>query len=80
MIIPKFFLSQNDDFLIIIIRIPYVKITNSEFYIDTFSFKFYLSPYLLNLTFKQPLEVCEDPAYLSYDHNTCKKQKVYLKF
>ena len=72
MIIPKFYLFQDDDFLIIVIRVPYVKITNSQFYIDTYSFKFYLSPYYLNLTFKNQLQECEEPASLLYDHNTCK--------
>lgn len=72
MIIPNFFLNQEDGFVVIVIRIPYVKITNSEFYIEKYSFKFFLSPYYLNLTFKQPLYECEEPASLSYDYNTCK--------
>jgi len=73
MIIPKFFLDQDGEFLIIIIRLPYVKISNSQFYIESDTFKFYLSPYYLNLTFKQPLQECEEPAFLSYDHNKCIK-------
>lgn len=75
MIIPKFFLNQDNDYLIIVIRIPYVKISNSQFHIEKFSFKFFLSPYYLNLTFKQPLQESEDPEFSSYDYNTCNYSK-----
>lgn len=71
MIIPKFALSQSDDYLIITIRLPYVKVTNSEFYIEKFSFKFYLKPYFLTLNFEQPLKEEELPSEVIYDHNTC---------
>ena len=35
MLIPLFKLDQTEDHVIIIIRVPYVKITNSEFFIGS---------------------------------------------
>lgn len=80
MITPDFHLSQDPDFLIIVIRVPYVKITNSQFYIESNAFKFFLSPYSLNLAFKQQLQECEDPAFLSYDYNTCIFMNIFGEF
>lgn len=51
MLIPEFKITQDDDFIILSIRLPYVKVTACEFYIDERMFKFYLKPYLLSLSF-----------------------------
>lgn len=70
MLIPKFSLSQDDQFVIVVMTIPYLKISKSEFYIEKFTFKFFLQPYSLTLTFKNQLKEAEDPAHASYNHNT----------
>ena len=75
MIIPQFSLTQDENFLIIVIRVPYVKISKAEFYIEKNGFKFYLKPYSLSLTFAQSLKEVEYPEHASYDHNTCKVDK-----
>ncbi|XP_068714980.1 protein SHQ1 homolog [Montipora foliosa] len=58
MIPPVFDLSQDDDFVLVIIRTPYVKISDVEFYIDGTEFKFYVKPYFLRLNL--PGELVED--------------------
>ena len=70
MITPIFRISQEDGCLIIVIRLPYVKISSTEVFVDAYSFKFYLKPYYLNVNFKQAL-VEEEPENATYDHNTC---------
>jgi protein SHQ1 len=78
MITPVFRLSQDDTHTIIVIRVPYVKISSSEVFVELSNFRFYLKPYYLNLTFKQELQQ-EEPESAIYDHNTyeitfkCKK-------
>jgi protein SHQ1 len=78
MITPVFRLSQEDAHVIIVIRVPYVKISSSEVFVELSNFRFYLKPYYLNLTFKQELQQ-EEPESAIYDHNTyeitfrCKK-------
>jgi len=59
MLIPDFKITQDDDFIIVSIRVPYVKVTACEFFIDEKHFKFYIKPYLLSLTFEQCLKVAE---------------------
>ena len=55
MITPRFRLSQDDEYLLITIRVPYVKISDMEVLIDGTRFQFYLKPYNLDLNFKQRL-------------------------
>lgn len=55
MIVPEFKLKQNEGFVLVYIRVPYIKVTACEFYIEGDTFKFYLKPYLLSLSFQQPL-------------------------
>ncbi|XP_067024259.1 protein SHQ1 homolog isoform X2 [Acropora muricata] len=58
MITPVFDLSQDDDFVKLLIRTPYVKFSDVEFYIDGSEFKFYVKPYFLRLNL--PGELIED--------------------
>lgn len=67
---PWFTLSQNESFVILVIRIPYVKISNAEFLVEGTRFSFYLKPYLLDLEFKQPL-TGEEPEKATYNYETC---------
>lgn len=68
MIVPEFKLKQNDRFVEVFIRVPYIKVSACEFYIEGRSFKFYLKPYLLSLSFEQNLKDVEEPAKAVYYH------------
>ncbi|XP_069793124.1 protein SHQ1 homolog isoform X2 [Narcine bancroftii] len=50
MITPAFELSQDANFLTIIIHVPYAKVNEVDLYIDGVDFKFYVKPYFLRLT------------------------------
>ncbi|KPP67954.1 hypothetical protein Z043_113401 [Scleropages formosus] len=58
MITPAFELSQEDDFLIFSIRVPYTRTSEFDLYIDGEDFKFYAKPYFLRLTL--PGRIIED--------------------
>ena len=55
--------------MILILRVPYVKISSAEIFLDQYLFRFYLKPYYLNLNFKQKM-AGEEPETAVYDHNT----------
>jgi protein SHQ1 len=57
-ITPKFKLSQNDEFVVIRIRVPYVKTSSSELVLDGCDFTFYCRPYLLKI--RLPFRVVDD--------------------
>jgi len=73
MITPEFTLSQDDECITVVMRLPYVKISSSEFYTDAHQFSFHLKPYLLRLHFTEEL-LDSDEAVESnvFDHNTMK--------
>uniref|UniRef100_A0A672HSW2 Protein SHQ1 homolog n=1 Tax=Salarias fasciatus TaxID=181472 RepID=A0A672HSW2_SALFA len=58
MITPAFDLSQDPDFLILSIRVPYTRTSEFDLYIDGTDFKFYAKPYFLRLTL--PGRIVED--------------------
>ncbi|XP_056607399.1 protein SHQ1 homolog isoform X2 [Triplophysa dalaica] len=58
MITPAFELSQDSDFLILIIRVPYTRTSEFDIYIQGEEFKFYAKPYFLRLTL--PGRIVED--------------------
>ncbi|XP_010214371.1 PREDICTED: protein SHQ1 homolog [Tinamus guttatus] len=58
MITPAFELSQDPDFLKIIIKIPYARASEFDVYFEGEDFKFYAKPYFLRLTL--PGRVVED--------------------
>uniref|UniRef100_A0A6Q2X522 Protein SHQ1 homolog n=1 Tax=Esox lucius TaxID=8010 RepID=A0A6Q2X522_ESOLU len=58
MITPAFELSQDPDFLILTIRVPYTRTSEFDLYIDGNYFKFYAKPYFLRLTL--PGKIVED--------------------
>lgn len=47
MITPAFELSQEPDYLILSIRVPYTRTSEFDLYIDGTDFKFYAKPYFL---------------------------------
>ncbi|XP_042679663.1 protein SHQ1 homolog isoform X3 [Centrocercus urophasianus] len=50
MITPDFELSQDPDFLTIIIRVPYARVSELDLFFEGEDFKFYVKPYFLRLT------------------------------
>ncbi|XP_022518458.2 protein SHQ1 homolog [Astyanax mexicanus] len=50
MITPAFELSQDPDYLTLVIRVPYTRTSEFDVYIDGEDFKFYAKPYFLRLT------------------------------
>ncbi|KAJ3147561.1 Hsp90 cochaperone shq1 [Geranomyces michiganensis] len=58
MLTPAFSISQDDDFVTVVLKCPYIKTQDVEFYINDVEFKFYVKPYFLRLTF--PESIVED--------------------
>ncbi|KAL0978649.1 hypothetical protein UPYG_G00173400 [Umbra pygmaea] len=58
MITPAFELSQDPDFLNLVIRVPYTRTSEFDLYIDGDDFKFFAKPYFLRLTL--PGKIIED--------------------
>jgi protein SHQ1 len=50
-ITPKFKVEQDDDFVIIRIHVPHIRVSASEILAEDNEFSFYCKPYLLKLTF-----------------------------
>ena len=69
MLTPLFNIYQDSKYVIFNIKLPYVKISSSEIYVNNKDFKFNLHPYFLSLTFDQAFE---DNGIASsiYNHNT----------
>lgn len=47
MITPAFELSQDSDFLTLVVRVPYTRTSEFDVYVDGEDFKFYAKPYFL---------------------------------
>ncbi|XP_034441236.1 protein SHQ1 homolog [Hippoglossus hippoglossus] len=58
MITPAFDLSQDPEYLILSIRVPYTRTSEFDLYVDGSDFKFYAKPYFLRLTL--PGRIVED--------------------
>ncbi|NXP49912.1 SHQ1 protein, partial [Heliornis fulica] len=58
MITPAFELTQDPDFLTIVIKVPYARVSEFDVYFEGEDFKFYAKPYFLRLTL--PGRVVED--------------------
>nr|KAG5704890.1 hypothetical protein BaRGS_003873 [Batillaria attramentaria] len=55
MLTPRFELSQDDDFLILVIYAPFAKVSDTEFYIEGEEIRFYSKPYYLRLHLSKPV-------------------------
>ncbi|EDV25406.1 uncharacterized protein TRIADDRAFT_2681, partial [Trichoplax adhaerens] len=72
MLTPKFEVSQNDQFIIIAIKVPYGKVADMEIYAKDTEFLFHMHPYFLRLNL--PGSVVEDSrqsAAYDIDQGTC---------
>lgn len=65
MITPLFKLDQEDDFLIITIRVPYAQINEVDVFIENNDFRFYCKPYYLRLNL--PGNIIDDETAGTYD-------------
>jgi len=55
---PTFTCTQDDEFVYLSVRVPWVRVSNMEFLVDDCNFSFYCKPYLLKLVF--PGKLIED--------------------
>lgn len=68
---PEFCIRQDDEFIYVIIKVPFIRIKDTEILTDGVDFTFYCKPYLLKLAFPHELEDCEDERCKAvYDPNT----------
>lgn len=52
---PTFTLSQDDEFVIAVVRVPHIKVSEIDFYLDECEFKLSAAPYFLRLTLPHPI-------------------------
>ncbi|POM80788.1 Shq1 like protein [Phytophthora palmivora] len=65
---PKFHVTQEAAWVFVHVHVPFVRVSEMEFYVDGMDFTFYCKPYLLKLHF--PHEVVDDElAKAVYDPN-----------
>ncbi|ETO81505.1 hypothetical protein F444_04184 [Phytophthora nicotianae P1976] len=65
---PKFHVTQDAAWVFVHVHVPFVRVSDMEFYVDGFDFTFFCKPYLLKLHF--PHEVVDDElAKAVYDPN-----------
>lgn len=55
MITPVFEITQEENFIILRLRVPHLKVSSFDFYIEEDTFKFSGKPYFLRLIFPSPL-------------------------
>lgn len=71
--VPKFHVHQDDKMVYLDINVPYVRVSDMEFFIDGCDFTFWCKPYLLKLQF--PGNIIDDEATkavydMNLDHGT----------
>lgn len=65
---PKFHVTQDAAWVFVHVHVPFVRVSDMEFYVDGVAFTFYCKPYLLKLHL--PFEVVDDElAKAVYDPN-----------
>jgi len=69
MIVPRFTVDQNEEFIIVVARTPYIKASEADFYLLGNQFKFYCKPYFLRLTFSHNI-IENGKEKASYNVNT----------
>lgn len=67
---PDFSIRQDDEFVYVVIKVPFIRIKDTEILTDGGNFTFYCKPYLLKLCFPHELEDCDDERCRAvYDPN-----------
>ena len=67
MITPKFTISQNDEFVIITVKMPYIRMSALEIIAEDCNFSLYCKPYLLKLTFACQFKEEDEECKATYD-------------
>jgi len=67
MITPKFIITQNDEFVIVTIKVPYIRMSALEMIAEDCNFSLYCQPYLLKLTFAFPFREEDEECKATYD-------------
>ena len=67
--VPRFSLSQDDNYVYIKISVPYVKISSLEVIADGVEFYFYCKPYLLRLRLPHEVDGEDEECKAQYDPN-----------
>ena len=68
MLTPIFSISQTDNEVIFKLRLPYVKISTADIFVEGRLFRFFLHPYYLSLELKQDMKT-DAISSCVYDHN-----------
>jgi hypothetical protein len=63
---PRFTVTQNEEYVLIEIAVPYVRVSEAEFVVEGSAFSFYCQPYLLKLSLPGPC-VDDERAKATYD-------------
>jgi protein SHQ1 len=67
MITPKFSITQDDEFVYVSIKVPYIRVSSAELIAEDCTFSFYCKPYLLKLHFPCPLKEEDEECKATYD-------------
>jgi protein SHQ1 len=67
MIIPKFVLSQDEEFVYVTIKVPHIRVSAAELITEDCTFSFYCKPYLLKLQFPYPFKEEDEECKATYD-------------
>jgi protein SHQ1 len=68
-ITPRFTISQNDEYVLIEINVPHIRVSTAELIADNYDFTFFCNPYLLKLTFPYEFEGEDERCKATYDVN-----------
>lgn len=66
---PVFSLSQDDSYVFLSIKIPYIRVSDAEIIVEGSDFSFYCKPYLLKLSFPGAFDPDEEKRKAVYDPN-----------
>jgi protein SHQ1 len=66
MITPQFSVGQDEEFVVVTMKVKYIRAQNCEIDIDNEDFKFFCKPYILKLHFPHPL-IEDGREHASYD-------------
>ena len=67
---PVFSIHQDEEFVYVVIKVPFIRVKDTEILTDGVNFTFYCKPYLLKLCFPHELEDCDDERCRAiYDPN-----------
>ena len=68
---PEFSIHQDDEYVYVVIKVPYIRVKDTEILTDGVDFTFFCKPYLLKLSFPYELEDSDDERCRAvYDPNT----------